>query len=113
MVMQGISPSGEKKVIDIASIATGADTTTCMMGGRFCVFTVSGALSTDVTLDLCCGGEDTRYLPTSANKQVSIEVAANDTVACVSVDMGGYQSFKVKTVTGLTAGTLIIEPMWC
>ena len=113
MAMQGISPSGEKKVIDIASIGTGADTTTCMMGGRFCIFTVTGALSTDVTIDLCCGGEDSRYLPTSSNKEVTIDVTASDTVACTAVDMGGYQTFKIKQISGLTAGTLIIEPQWC
>ena len=113
MVMQGISPSGEKKVIDIASIATGADTTTCMMGGRFCVFTVAGTLSGNITIKLCCGGENTNYLPTSSNKDVTISVTNGDTVACTAVDMGGYQSFKIKSITGASAGTLIIEPMWC
>ena len=113
MPMQGISPPGEKKVISIATIGAGADTTVCMMGGRFCVFTVKGALSGDVTIDLRCGGEDTSLLPTSANKTVTIEPSTNDTVACIAVDMGGYQSFCVDTLTGLSTGTLVIEPMWC
>jgi len=113
--MQGISPSGEKKIIDIASIANGADTTTCMMGGRFCVFTLAGSPLTSgtVTIKLCCGGENTNYLPTSSNKDVTITVTSGDTVACTAVDMGGYQSFKIKSITGESAGTLIIEPMWC
>ena len=112
--MQGISPSGEKKVIDIESISDGVDTTTCMMGGRFCVFTLAGSLTSGtVTIKLCCGGENTNYLPTSSNKDVTITVAANDTVACTAVDMGGYQSFKIKSITGATKGTIIIEPMWC
>ena len=112
MPMQGISPPGEKKVISIATIGV-ADTTVCMMGGRFCVFTVKGALSDDVSIDLRCGGEDTSLLPTSANKTITIEPSANDTVASIAVDMGGYQSFDVSSLSGLSAGTLIIEPMWC
>lgn len=112
--MQGISPPGEKKIIDIASIATGADTTTCMMGGRFCVFTVAGDsnLSSSITITLSCGGEDSRYLPESANKTISIS-SVSGKVASIAVDMGGFQTFKVKSIEGTTAGKLIIEPMWC
>lgn len=117
MAMQGISPSGEKKIIDIASIASGADTTTCMMGGRFCIFTVAGDSKfsgNTISITLSCGGEDSRLLPESANKTISITTTANtDKIASLAVDMGGYQTFVVKSITGVSAGKLIIEPMWC
>jgi hypothetical protein len=116
MAMQGISPSGEKKIIDIASIASGADTMTCMMGGRFCVFTIAGeeALSNSISITLSCGGEDSRYLPESANKTISIS-STTGKIASIAVDMGGYQTFVVKSITGVPQGKgkLIIEPMWC
>ena len=115
MPMQGISPPGEKKVISIATIGAGADTTVCMMGGRFCVFTVKNdnKLTGDVTIDLRCGGEDTNLIPTSANKTVTIEATSSDYVASIAVDMGGYQSFVVDSITGISTGTLVIEPVWC
>lgn len=113
--MQGISPSGEKKIIDIASIASpDTDTTACMMGGRFCVFTVVGSsLPASISLALSCGGEDSRYIPQSANKTVTLTATSGDSVASIAVDMGGYQTFKIKSITGVATGTLIIEPMWC
>lgn len=116
MVMQGISPSGEKKIIDIASISDGADTTVCMLGGRFCVFTVVSDekfSGNSVSLTLCCGGEDSRYIPETANKTVSLTTANTDKIASAAVDMGGFQTFKIKSITGSTDGKIIIEPMWC
>ena len=117
MVMQGISPPGEKLVVSLSSIGQGADTTVCMMGGRFCVFTLEldTALQSagDITLDLKCGGTDSRLLPTTANKTITFEGEANDVILVANADMGGFQTFKVSTITGASAGTLTIEPMWC
>ena len=59
--MQGISPPGEN-VFSIATIGV-ADTTVCMMGGRFCVFTVQldskASSATTVEINLKCGGQGT------------------------------------------------------
>lgn len=117
MVMQGISPPGEKLVVDLDSIGTGVDTTVCMMGGRFCIFTIKLAtkLSTagDITLDLKCGGSDSNLLPTTANMTITFEGAKDDVILVKSADMTGYQTFQVSSISGASLGTLTIEPMWC
>lgn len=117
MPMQGISPSGEKKVISVATIGAGADTTVCMMGGRFCVFTVKldspASSATTIEINLKCGGENSTLLPTSSNKTVEIELAKNDVVGVVAEDMAGFQTFIIDSITGTSTGKIYIEPMWC
>ena len=115
MAMQGISPPGEN-VFSIATIGV-ADTTVCMMGGRFCVFTVQldskASSATTVEINLKCGGQNSTLLPTSTNKTVEVELAKDDVIGVVTEDMAGYQTFAIDSVTGTSTGKIYVEPMWC